>query len=81
MASPRRAYAHEDVLQQSQESFVLHAKHTTTHSSSLLPGSFTLHLLRHFHVHLEELGNTTVYADTLCLVEVSFPVVGGYALL
>lgn len=41
----------------------------------------TLHLLRHLHVHLEELGDAAIKANGLALVEVGFAVVLGYALL
>jgi hypothetical protein len=58
---------------------LLHSKHAT--SASSLPSSrVSLHLLRDLDVHLEELGHASVQAHTLALVQVSFSVVGGYAL-
>lgn len=49
--------------------------------SALLCGRFSLHLLGHLDVHLEELGDTAVQTDGLALVEFALAVGIGDALL
>jgi hypothetical protein len=63
------------------EATTLHAEHTSTPSASLSHRSFSLHLLRDLHVHLEELCDTSIEADGFGLVEISFAVVGRYTFL
>lgn len=49
--------------------------------SALLCGRFSLHLLGHLDVHLEELRDTAVQTDGLALVEFALAVGVGDALL
>lgn len=57
--------------------------HAEAHTAALLRvgGSLALHLLADLDVDVEELGDTAVQADGLALVQVTFAVVGGNALL
>jgi hypothetical protein len=56
-----------------------HAKHAST--SSLSPSRLSLHLLADLDVDFEELCHASIQTNRLSFVEITFAVVGRYALL
>jgi hypothetical protein len=64
-----------------QSSPSLHAKHTTTASSTLSRRTLILHLLADLDIDLEELGYAAIEAHGFAFIQVGFAVVARYAFL
>jgi hypothetical protein len=56
------------------DSLFLHPTEHSSSTASLFALCFSLHLLAHFDVDFEELGDAAVEADRFALVEVGFAV-------